>query len=414
MGPMPEQPATSVPLDVAIVMFDFGPTGVVRNALRIAAASAKAGLLTELWVVQDKGSLKGEVPAGIPVRTFGRPVGTRYSRGDRRRAGRATTPALAALLRERRPAVLLSAGNHFHSVAAGAIRQAGVSTRLLLRISTGLPRPVQRFNLYRWMRYHYKRRKAERRQQVATRLIAVSEEIARELTSSTRVRAGQLLVIPNGIDRQRIEAQAALPFSHTWFEPGSPPVILGVGRLDKYKNFELLIAAFAEVRRRQHVRLMILGEERSAWRHRLESLAERLGVAADVRLEGFQSNPHPFFRRAAAYVCCSRYEGMSNAMLEAMANGCPVIATRTATGATELLLDGQLGPLAAPGVTPLANAIRSRLAEPRNSEQLMRRAAEYDLARTIDAYVDLLAREAGRRRVQPQASGRPAKPALAA
>jgi glycosyltransferase involved in cell wall biosynthesis len=327
---------------------------------------------------------------------FGAPLGTNYSRRERRRAGRTTVPKLAALLGEQRPAVLLSAGNHFHSPAAAAVSQAGGPTKLLLRISTGLPHPAKSLNPYRWLRYHHKRRKAERRHAAAHRLIAVSQEIARELTRSTAVRPGQLTVIPNGIDLARIEAAARQPFEHPWFGEGEPPVLLGVGRIDKFKNFELLIAAFARLRRERPLRLLILGEERNAWRHRLEALAERLGVAADVRFEGFQANPHPYFRRAAAYVCCSRYEGMSNAMLEAMANGCPVVATRSVTGAAELLKDGALGPLAETTAASLASAIAARLALPRNSEELMRRAADYDLADTIAAYVRLLAKEAGR------------------
>lgn len=394
---MPLAPEPLPSLDVAIVMFDFGPTGVVRNALRIAGAASRAGLAVELWVVQNEGSLLSEVPDGVPIRSFGPTLGVNYSRGDRRRAGRSTVPALAALLTERRPRVLLSAGNHFHSPAAAAVRSAGVDTRLLLRISTGLPRPERTLNPYRWLRYSWKRRKAERRHENAARLVAVSQEIARELKRSTDVAAEQLLVIPNGIDRSSIEARARQPFDHRWFEPSSPPVILGVGRIDKYKNFELLIAAFAELRAERPLRLMIIGEERNAWRHRLEALAERLGVAADVRFEGFQPNPHPYFRRAAAYVCCSRYEGMSNAMLEAMANGCPVVATRTATGAAELLADGRLGPLAEAGVSALAKAIAQRLDQPRRSEELMAQAARYDLAATIDSYVRLLAEEAGRK-----------------
>jgi len=385
------------PLDVALVMFDFGPTGVVRNALRIAAAALASGLRTEIWVVQDSGTLRADAPAGVEVLALGAPVGTNYSRSDRARAAKATVPRLAELLELRRPSVLLSAGNHFHSFAAAAARRAKAPTRLLLRVSTGLlPRPEATLSPYRWMRFHHKRRKAERRHGGAARLIAVSQEIAQELRRETDATAEQIVVIPNGIDRAAIEQKAAQPFEHQWFEHGAPPVILGVGRIDKYKNFELLIAAFAKLRRERPLRLMILGEERNAWRHRLEALAEKLGVAGDVRFEGFQANPHAYFRRAAAYVCCSRYEGMSNAMLEAMANGCPVIATRTATGATELLDEGRVGPLAAPDAEALARAIGERLDAPRDSDRLQAQAARYDLSRTIAAYVDLLRDEAGK------------------
>ncbi|WP_300974143.1 glycosyltransferase [Sphingomonas sp. LHG3406-1] len=387
--------ASPRPLDVALLMFDFGPTGVVRNALRIARAGAAAGLNVELWVAQDTGALRADVPEGVPVVAFGTPLGTSYTRADRRRAGRATVPAIARLLEERRPAVMLSAGNHFHSFAAWAMRLADVPTRLLLRISTGLPRPHS-LNPYRWARYAWKRRRAIRRQRQADLLIAVSQEVAAELRRDTGVPAHKVIAIPNGIDSAAIAERQAAPLDHAWFAPGQPPVILGVGRIDKYKNFELLIDAFARLRARQPLRLMILGEERGAWLHRLEARIEKLGVAADVRFEGFQADPQPFFQAAAAYVCCSRYEGMSNAMLEAMANGCPVVATRTATGAAELLDDGRLGPLAAPGAAALADAIAARLAASRDSAALRARARDYDLRQSLDAYVALLATLSGR------------------
>lgn len=383
--------APSSALDLAIIMFDFGPTGVVRNALRIARACSGAGMRVALWVAQDAGSMRSEVPPGVAVEAFGTPLGANYSRGQRRRQGKAAVPRLAALIGRERPRVILSAGNHFHSAAASAKVAADVPGKLLLRISTGLPRP-DGHNVYEWLRYWNKRRKAIRRQAKADLLIAVSRQVAEELQGDMGVAPDRIVTIPNGIDLAAIAARGAEPFSHSWFEPGQPPVILGVGRIDRYKNFELLIAAFARLRAEGPLRLMIVGEERNAWRHRLEALARRLGVAGDVRFEGFQPNPHAYFRRAAAYVCCSRYEGMSNAMLEAMANGCPVVATRTVTGAAELLDDGRLGPIAEPDANALAQAIAARIDAPRDSQALLDQAGLYSLDRTLATYVDLFKR----------------------
>lgn len=379
-------------LDVAFVMFDFGPTGVVRNTIRIARAAADAGLRIELWVVQDGGPLRGDLPTGIPVRAFGPELGTGYSRAERRKTGRRTVPALTRLIEQQRPTLLLSSGNHFHSFAAAAAGRSEFATRLLLRISTGLPKP-DGLNPWRWGRYWFKREKARRRQTKAHKLIAVSEEVGRELVEVMGAPPTQVIVIPNGIDRGTIERNAAQPLDHPWFAEGKPPVLLGVGRLDKFKNFELLIAAFAQLRATRPLRLMILGEERNRWQHRLQTLASELGVSDDVRFEGFVANPHPYFRRAAAYVCCSRYEGMSNAMLEALANGCPVVATTTATGAAEILQDGKVGPLASSDAASLARAIEQRLGEPRNSAGLQDRAGDYDLSATISTYVALLRAE---------------------
>jgi glycosyltransferase involved in cell wall biosynthesis len=81
-------------------------------------------------------------------------------------------------------------------------------------------------------------------------------------------------------------------------------------------------------------------------------------------------------------------------LLEALACGCPVVAARAPTGIAEVMLDGRIGPLVPVGDDDaLASAILGRLAQPRASEALKARAADYDLGRTLAAYSGILAGE---------------------
>ena len=80
------------------MLFDLSITGVVRNAVRIAAKAHEAGLATEIWVVQDRGPARADVPDGVPVISFGKDIGDLYSRRQRKAASLASKDALIELL----------------------------------------------------------------------------------------------------------------------------------------------------------------------------------------------------------------------------------------------------------------------------------------------------------------------------
>lgn len=135
-------------------------------------------------------------------------------------------------------------------------------------------------------------------------------------------------------------------------------LIVGVGRLDSLKNFELLIRAFA-IHAAGHPasKLAILGEGPQL--ETLRRLARELGLADRVILPGRAGNLDAWYRRADGFVSTSLLEGFPNALLEAMAYGVPVVALDCLTGPAELIdsdATGILLPLAA-GATRVAVAI---------------------------------------------------------
>jgi len=110
-----------------------------------------------------------------------------------------------------------------------------------------------------------------------------------------------------------------------WTADAENPFVLAVGRLNRQKGFDVLLDAFALFApRHRGWRLVILGEgpEHEA----LTRQADSLGLADRVRLEGFV-DPAPYYQRCGMFVLPSRFEGMPNALLEAMGHGCPTIAT---------------------------------------------------------------------------------------
>ena len=118
--------------------------------------------------------------------------------------------------------------------------------------------------------------------------------------------------------------------------------ILGVGRHSAEKGFDLLIEAHAlAYRNAPDLKLVLVGDGPDS--EKLMSLSRRLGTEAAVVFAGAQKEMASYYKHAFAFVLPSRFEGMPNALLEAMAFGCPVIVTPKFKAASEIVDDGQSG-----------------------------------------------------------------------
>ncbi len=118
---------------------------------------------------------------------------------------------------------------------------------------------------------------------------------------------------------------------------------MGVGRLEKQKDFPNLIRAFAKVRKVREARLVILGwgNEMSE----LENLTRVLDVHEDVAFLGAVRNPYAYMARSAVFALSSLYEGLPTVLIEAMAMGVPVVSTDCPHGPAEILNGGEYGEL---------------------------------------------------------------------
>lgn len=141
--------------------------------------------------------------------------------------------------------------------------------------------------------------------------------------------------------------------------------IVGVGRLSSQKNFSLLISAFASIADKYvDYTVDIYGD--GPLREKLEELAKAKGLSNRVIFHGQVENLLDVIRDSAVFVMSSDYEGMSNALIEALALGLPVISTDHAGGgAKELIIDGFNGLLVPVGdEKALAEKIDYVLANP--------------------------------------------------
>jgi glycosyltransferase involved in cell wall biosynthesis len=264
----------------------------------------------------------------------------------------------------------MAAANHTHLAALAAHLLAGRPCPLVLRASNHLGGG-------RGLWFDRVKRASVGLYRLADCVVAVSADIADQLRTLAPNAAIRLL--PNPVVDASFAGRMAQPPPHPWLG-GPVPVVVGMGRLEKQKDFPTLIRA---VRRLGNTRLVILGE--GSQRARLEDL----GQGMEMLLPGFVEDPLPWLAHASAFALSSAWEGMPGALIEAMACGCPVVSTRC-PGASEVVLDGRLGPLVPVGDDEaLAAALRRVLATPPDRARLMRRAQAFAVEASAQAYRDL-------------------------
>ena len=229
----------------------------------------------------------------------------------------------------------------------------------------------------------------------ASRVHAISRGGAREVAELVPKVADRTLAIYNIISPQ-VESLSGKQVEHRWLKmdkkayfENHPKVILSAGRFVEQKNFPMLFRAFADIRSRIDVRLILLGD--GPERNELRELARNLNIENSVSMPGFVKNPYAFMAHADLFVLSSSWEGLSNVLIEALACGCPVVSTDCESGPREILEGGRYGKLVPVDDSgTLAKTIANSLSEKREGAlRLKCRAKEFSSDVLIQQYEDM-------------------------
>ena len=361
------------PNKVALFIPSLAGGGAERVMLNLARGFAAQGIEVDLVLAKAEGPYLAEVPPQINIVDL--------------KAKRVLTslPNLIRYLRKEQPAVLLSALEHANVIALWARKLSNVHTRVVISVHVTLSQdssnaptirgrffaPVAIKKFYPW----------------ADTVVVVSKAAQQDLLLTTKLDPERVRVILNPVISPDLFEKTKTRPEHPWFEPGQPPVILGVGRLTQAKDFPTLIKAFALVRKQRTARLMILGEGED--RSKLEKLISDLELQDDVCLPGFVNNPYAYMAHASVFVLSSVFEGLPTVLIESLAIGTPVVATDCPSGPREILQDGRYGPLVPVGnAQAIAEGVLACLQQTRSENSQEDAWAPFELNKIVQQYID--------------------------
>jgi glycosyltransferase involved in cell wall biosynthesis len=360
---------------LAAVTLGFEGGGPERDTVLLCNALAAKGVRVAILVLRDEGPLRDLLDPAVRVVAVSQRR-MRYAAPSLRRAIRALAPplvvssgipslnlatlvAVLTLARSRRPKLVLREG----AVPSMAHRDPSWSNRIA----------------YRVLRHLYRR---------ADRIVTLTEGARRDLARHFSVREAMISVMgTNAVLSPAIVSEIA-----QWDgEDGrESDLIVCVGRLSAEKDQRTLLRAMTLLPPHRRWRLAIVGEGPD--RAMLESFAAGAGLSPRVVFTGQVADPFVWLRRARVAVCASIYEGLGNAIIEALACGTPVVCADCPYGPREILQNGRYGALTPVGdPAAMAAAIADALDRVPDRRLLMRRGLDYTAERAAARFLQIIA-----------------------
>ncbi|MCC6146935.1 MAG: glycosyltransferase family 4 protein [Anaerolineaceae bacterium] len=265
---------------------------------------------------------------------------------------------LFVLMKKERFSSMLVFTHHSSLLALPLAWLAGIPVRVASHRGRILGLPCWQEHLHAWMI----------NVGLSTALVAVSEQV-RQQSVEEGIRPEKIVVIPNGVDQPDIPSERAAAVREGLALQENGFLILSAGRLWAEKGHVHLVNAMPEILRAAPNAILALAGE-GALRTELEAQARSLEIAEHVRFLGTRLDVLDWMAAADVFVLPSNSEGMPNALLEAMALGRAVVATRVG-GVPEVVKDGQNGLLVPPqNPSALASAILHLLLTPQERQRL--------------------------------------------
>lgn len=318
-------------MNILFVLPRLSIGGAERTVVRIANGLADRGHDVLIYSFSAGGPLEAEISQRVRFQAFS---DSPLSLSLQVRACR----RLIELLRVRNPDAVLCTLFQTNLLVSLAHLLARTPAKLVLREANYVSaewRASRAWPVARLVGPHLYRR--------ADAIVVPAQAQAADLRRTLRVEQNRIEVIGNPVvseQMRRLSEQA-----HGFLVPNDlpRPIVLGLGRLVRQKGFDVLIRGFHKFRERNGGTLLILGEGED--REQLSRLAAELGVGDSVVMPGVDLNPFKYMRFADVFVLSSRYEGLPNALIQALALGVRCVATDCHSGPREVLEHGKLGAL---------------------------------------------------------------------
>ncbi len=363
---------------IAIVMPSFKGGGAERMMVYLANNFYKRGYKVDYIVVNSNGPYKTLLNDGVNLVNLNKSR-MLYS-----------IFSLSSYIFKNRPNVLLSALSYVNIIVYIANILSLRKVKLVVSERT-VPSP--RIPNYKFKRfYKYMLRFVYSR---VDKVIAISFAVKKDLVENIHINHNKIEVIYNMVDIVNIEEidfeKKKILYNQTFNNDNylSSKIIIGVGRLESYKNFSYLINAF-NILSKEHdeFKLIILGEGKE--RQKLEQLIKKYGLEDKVKLLGFVNNHMDYMQMSSLFVSPSKIEGFGNVIIEAMAVGLPIIVTDCIGGPKEIVEYGKYGDIVPLNRADLLAEQMHKTLTKKNQPNVKKRAAEFSIDLISKQYLQVL------------------------
>jgi glycosyltransferase involved in cell wall biosynthesis len=339
--------SAGAPLKICVVVARFSFTGVPLAQFRFARALAARGHHVEIVL--------GHVEAGETLPDRGE-AGLRVL--DRPSAKAMLLP-FARYLRREKPDIVFTSQDHLN----GVVLLAAILTGSKAKISgSSRVNPFYTYSNRPLTRKWWFKQAMRAVKWRANALTCVSQGMVEEYRAF--FPRGPHLTVHNLVDDPPSRRRMEEAVEHPWFVDKTKPIVISAGTLSPRKGFPDLIAAFDKlVKDGRDIRLVIFGEGRQ--RAELEAQVRDAGIEERVSMPGKIANPLRYLARSDVFVLTSSFEGLPNALIEAMICGCALVSTDCPSGPDEILGQGRYGKIVPVGdVDAIARAVGEQLDDP--------------------------------------------------
>jgi glycosyltransferase involved in cell wall biosynthesis len=380
VGIIPAETGCAVALErlqssLAFVTLAFEGGGPERDTVLLCNALAARGARVMILVLRDEGPLRSAVSPAVPIVVI----------GERRM--RYAIMALRRALLSAAPAVVVSSGIpslNLLTLLAARTLLPGQRPKVVIRenaVPSMARHDPSRSNriAYRALRLFYR---------YADRVVTFTEGARADLTRNFSVPESMISMMRTNA----VLAPATVSrIAHWGGESGrEDDLIVCVGRLSAEKDHDTLLRALTLLPRDRQWRLAVVGD--GPHRATLETFVHSHGLADRTVFTGYVADPFAWMMRARVVVLSSKYEGLGNVLIEALACGTPVVCTDCPYGPREILDGGRYGTLTPVGdPAALASAIATTMDRVPDRRLLMRRGLEFTAKRAAARFLQIVA-----------------------
>jgi glycosyltransferase involved in cell wall biosynthesis len=229
------------------------------------------------------------------------------------------------------------------------------------------------------------------------KIVTISNGVKDILIKNYFINKKKIITIYNGINSKEVKSKINEELNLGIIEIFQNPKIIKfitMGRLIELKGHKSLINSFSKVK--DHLpnsKLIIIGD--GPLRNELEQLIEKLALKDHIILLGLVKNPYKYLAKSDIFVFSSKYEGLPNVLLEALACGLPIISTNCEWGPEEILNNGEYGMLVRVGDS---DDLAEKMITLAKNEELLsyyikkssERISQFDINRIITKWIYLI------------------------